>query len=266
MNIGEGLFAGCNSLQNVTVSDDNPTYHSSGNCIIETESKTLVAGCMSSVIPNDGSVTSIGPKAFANCTELTSIIIPACITSIGEGAFHMLGENGESAAPLDVKLLVDKDSYAFEYAVLNGLRNEINKPAILVSIAVTVLPDKVKYHKGEEFDPTGLEITAYYDNDTSAPVTGYELSGYSGARGENSITVSYGGATCNFVVTVINMKGDVDGDDEITVTDALAALRACVGLAEFDEDALAVADIDGDGVITVSDALRILRIAAGFSL
>ena len=61
------------------------------------------------------------------------------------------------------------------------------------------------------------------------------------------------------------LYGDIDGDGEVTVTDALAALRAAVGLAEIGDEAFALADVDGDGEITVSDALRILRTAAGLA-
>ncbi len=61
------------------------------------------------------------------------------------------------------------------------------------------------------------------------------------------------------------LPGDVDGDGEVTVADALSALRASVGLAELGEEAFAAADVDADGAITVSDALRILRAAAGLA-
>ena len=61
------------------------------------------------------------------------------------------------------------------------------------------------------------------------------------------------------------MKGDLDGDGEITVSDALQALRIAAKLAEETEEALAVGDVDGDGKMTVSDALRILRVAAKLS-
>lgn len=59
------------------------------------------------------------------------------------------------------------------------------------------------------------------------------------------------------------MLGDFDKDNEITVADALSALRIAVKLAQEDEFAIAVGDIDSDGHITVSDALVILRVAAG---
>ena len=42
---------------------------------------------MKSVIPNDGSVTSIGEYAFYDCRNLASITIPDSVTSIGDDAF-----------------------------------------------------------------------------------------------------------------------------------------------------------------------------------
>ena len=70
--------------------------------------------------------------------------------------------------------------------------------------------------------------------------------------------------TDSFTVTVISgvIRGDLDGDGEITVADALAALRIAAKLAEETPQAVAIADSDGDGHITVADALAILRVAA----
>lgn len=56
--------------------------------------------------------------------------------------------------------------------------------------------------------------------------------------------------------------GDLDGDAEITVSDALIALRIAAKLAPETPEALALGDVDGDGTITVGDALQILRVAA----
>ena len=87
IKIGTGVACDCSSLTRIKVDPRNPVYHSSGNCIIETESKTLVLGCKNTTIPNDGSVTKIGINAFAGCDGLTSITIPDSVTSIGEYAF-----------------------------------------------------------------------------------------------------------------------------------------------------------------------------------
>ncbi len=88
IKIDEQAFSDCDNLASITVEAENTAYHSSGNCLIETESKTLVLGCDNSVIPTDGSVTSIGNYAFDYARELESIEIPNSVTSIGESAFY----------------------------------------------------------------------------------------------------------------------------------------------------------------------------------
>ncbi len=87
-SIGEEAFFGCTGLESITVDEGNPVYHSSDNCLIETAGKALIAGCKNSVIPDDGSVTSIGDWVFSGCTGLTSVTIPDSVTSIGDGAFY----------------------------------------------------------------------------------------------------------------------------------------------------------------------------------
>ena len=57
-------------------------------------------------------------------------------------------------------------------------------------------------------------------------------------------------------------KGDFDFDGEITVADALAALRIAAKLVPETAGAVTVGDVDGDGHVTVADALAILRVAA----
>lgn len=85
--IGTRTFSLDIGLEKITVSENNPVFHSDGNCIIETATKTLLSGCNTSVIPTDGSVTAIGDWAFSGCKKLSSIVIPDCITSIGENPF-----------------------------------------------------------------------------------------------------------------------------------------------------------------------------------
>ena len=87
-SIENRAFEDCVGLTSITADTGNTKYHSNGNCLIETESKTLILGCKNSVIPSDGSVTSIGSGAFSGCTELTSITIPDSVTSIGYAAFE----------------------------------------------------------------------------------------------------------------------------------------------------------------------------------
>ena len=86
--IGDDAFFSCTGLESIAVESGNTAYHSVGNCLIHTESKTLIRGCKNSVIPTDDSVTAIGDSAFFGCTRLTSITIPAGVTTIGEYAFY----------------------------------------------------------------------------------------------------------------------------------------------------------------------------------
>ena len=78
-SIGQYAFYECTKLTSIIVVEGNTKYHSTGNCLIETATKTLILGCKTSVIPTDGSVTIggsvtyIGENAFAYCSRLTSI-------------------------------------------------------------------------------------------------------------------------------------------------------------------------------------------------
>lgn len=86
IRIGKGIFSSCSSLESITVNAENAVYHSDQNCLIETESKTVIAGCKTSLIPLSG-VRTIGEEAFSLCKGLTSVSIPQTVTSIGNQAF-----------------------------------------------------------------------------------------------------------------------------------------------------------------------------------
>ena len=68
-----------------TLNPQNPVYHSEGNCLIETATKTVIAGCKTSVIPEG--VLAIGAGAFACMEELEEINIPKSVTVIRNYAF-----------------------------------------------------------------------------------------------------------------------------------------------------------------------------------
>ena len=107
--VGFNAFNGCTSLKKMTVASGNPAYHSAGNCIIKTNDKELVAGCGASVIPDDGSVTSIGYEAFQNCGSLTALTVPAGVTTIGDNAF-------EGCSALKSVVLADSVTWIGSYA------------------------------------------------------------------------------------------------------------------------------------------------------
>ena len=105
--IGAEVFVECTSLESINVEEGNSIYHSEGNILIETQSKILIAGCKNSIIPFDGSVTSIGNYAFYGCSSLTSITIPNSVTSIGDSAFCVCGSLTSITIPSSVTSIGD---------------------------------------------------------------------------------------------------------------------------------------------------------------
>ena len=78
----------CPKVASITVASDNANYDSRDNCnaIIRTSINTLIAGCMSSVVPN--TVEKIGWGAFEECSNLASITVPSSVTTITDRAFY----------------------------------------------------------------------------------------------------------------------------------------------------------------------------------
>ena len=61
------------------------------------------------------------------------------------------------------------------------------------------------------------------------------------------------------------MRGDVDGDGEITSADGYKIQRAMVGATKLDDVQIWCADANNDGSITAADSQEIYRCAAGLS-
>lgn len=77
----------CENMNNITIHAKNTTYRSDGNCIIDIQNKSVVAGCAASAIPSDGSVTTIGQNAFNGVVRLLKIVIPDKVVTLGAMAF-----------------------------------------------------------------------------------------------------------------------------------------------------------------------------------
>ena len=86
--IDEMAFMGCGNLESITVEEGNPYFHAVNNCLIETATGRLILGCKNSVIPDDGSVRTIGFGAFYECEGLTEITIPASVRSMEDKCFY----------------------------------------------------------------------------------------------------------------------------------------------------------------------------------
>lgn len=74
------------NLTDISIKDGKCLYVE-GNCLIDRDTKTLIAGLNNSVIPNDGSVTAIGDYAFYKCKEFKITYFPNKLERIGDYAF-----------------------------------------------------------------------------------------------------------------------------------------------------------------------------------
>lgn len=85
---GEVLY-GSDNVTSLTVDSGNTEYHAAGNCVINTADKKFILGCKTSVIPTDGSVTSIGIYVFCGNSKISSetFKIPDVVTQVERYAF-----------------------------------------------------------------------------------------------------------------------------------------------------------------------------------
>ena len=104
-------FSDCSNLSSIVVNLNNSIYNdgNGNNCIVETQSNTLILGCSTTAIPDGiqrigeyafrgcsnltyidipNSVTDIEREAFYGCSDLKTVVIPNSVISIGENAFY----------------------------------------------------------------------------------------------------------------------------------------------------------------------------------
>ncbi len=164
--IGDSAFEGCSGLTSITVESGNSIYHSSGNCIIATASKTLVLGCKNSIIPSDGSVTAIGNGAFFKCSSLTSIEIPNSVTTIGHYAFESCSGLTSIEIPNSVTTIAS-----------GGFCNCSGLTSVVIGDSVTTIGSgafykcsslKKVYYKGTASEWSNISIASYNSELTSA--------------------------------------------------------------------------------------------------
>ena len=164
-SIGSSAFSGCSGLTSINVAEKNSKYYSKNNCLIETDSKILIAGCKTSVIPY--SVTIIWSGAFYNCTGLARVTIPSSVTSIGDEAFYGCSGLTSITIPYSVTSIGDEAFYG-----CSGLTS------ITIPYSVTSIGDEAFYNC------SGLTSITIPDSVTSI---GYRA--FYGCSGLTSITI-----------------------------------------------------------------------------
>ncbi len=94
--------------------------------------------------------------------------------------------------------------YNKDYQVIRGL----GKPEVVKtveSIEITKQPDKTEYMAGEDFDPTGMVVTAHYTDGTTADLTENDYTIFHGdklTQGQTYVTIQYNDGSGNSGIKV----------------------------------------------------------------
>ena len=239
--IGRGALG--NNLDAISFPEGNESFKIIDGCLIN--NNKLLLGCGTSVIPSDGSVKSIYEGAFAGCEELSEIVIPYSVKTICNGAFANC-KNLISVTLSEGIVCIGSEAF----------KNCCNLKSINL--------------------PEGLETIGYYAfsgcnslEELTIPASYKANDAYPFGYSTRTTLIVFAGSDAQRVAEyfgygyeLIAKAGDVDGDGEVTVSDALAVLRMAAKLAEPTKSTGASYDFDGDGHVSVSDALAILRVAA----
>ena len=118
---------------------------------------TLVPAVTAGTIPSGKSKVYFGVGQFINGYAIHTYTLKIFYPDIEEN------QNNEQGSSYKAKLFIEEA----------GTGEIVDKR--LDRIELTTNPTKTKYIKGENFDPTGMVITAYYTDGTHQTVTNYEL-------------------------------------------------------------------------------------------
>lgn len=230
-SICDNVFVGCLKLNQINVDPDNEYYFADNGVLFGKERAEIIYYPPNKteenyIIPND--VICIANKAFYS-TKLTKVTIPDGLNSIGDEAFF--------SANLQ-KIIIPKSVTSIGYWAFNycsSLKNiyftgteaqwskisnlstacipsnctihyNYDPTAIAVkSLTVTTPSPLPKFYTGDDFDPTGYKLNVTYDDNSKETIdlTLDMISGYDKTKsGAQTLTVSYGGKTATFRVTV----------------------------------------------------------------
>ena len=184
---------------------------------------------------------SNGMGFFENCTSLEQIDLPAHLTEIGESAFYGCEKLNEIVIPESVQKIGHS---AFGWC--KGLR------------AVTVLNPACVFYDSPLTISDSFSLAAPQMYVYKGVLKGYEDSPC------EEYAAKYGIEFEPIVPEGTYLRGDLNGDGQVSLEDAQSCLRAyCRALSKkpigLEDAVFRAADIDKDGSITPEDATYILR-------
>lgn len=288
--IGPWAFALCNLQYISMVNDSNSPYYSTGNCIIERATKTLVVGSRYTYIPYGVEVKAIGEAAFAGNINATDLRMPRGITEIGPYAFFKTFKAYEINIPEGVTTIGNyafSECGAWSLSIPSTLKNigrgVFQSCSGLSSVTIPETVETIDYRAfegctklntltigsgvtqiGEEAFTGCNALTTITCNGEVPPVM-LSDNCFTSTAYENA-TLYVPSASLNtykntdywnlFFQAYGNTTGDANGDGEISITDVTALIDALLG-----SDGAVInknADLNGDGVVSILDVTALI--------
>lgn len=228
-SLGLQVFAPNAGLTDINVSPENPNYKSIDGVLFNKNGTTLIqypCGKPNTTYQIPNSVTSIGWRAFYYCNNLVKVDIPGSVSSVGYMAFYgctkLTGAYFYGNAPtvFDYHVFAnDVLTYPLTFKIyyINGKTGWTNpwkgyptatfvSAITLQTIAITNPASKLSYNIGDPLDITGLTVTGYYNNGSTAilPLTNANITGFNSSFpiASQTLTVTVEGKTTTYNITI----------------------------------------------------------------
>ena len=288
--ITKGVFDGCKALDGVELHE--------GITAIESFAFSLCDSLSSITLPE--SLETIGDQAFYGCDSLSEFEVPKNVTNIGYNILG--GENNLSSITVNPGNTVYDSRENCNAVIetetnilLRGCKNTVI-PASVTAIGQSAfdwctglkrveIPGTVRIVGFNAFNYSGVNEVVIDEGveklDTQAfslclslkkitipaSVTDISSTAFNGTKNftiygyEGSYAQQY--ARMNEIPFEHILKtGDVNGDNNIDVLDAIAAQKYAVEKAILNAEQLYAADVNGDGIVDVLDAIDIQKYAS----
>lgn len=260
--IGGYAFASCDTMRAVTLPDSLLSI----DAFAFDKCSNLLEVCMA-----DG-VTTIGEYAFHWCVSLLNISLPDTVETIGNHAFSFCKSMEEAKLPASLKQISNtmfSGCKALTMVEIPDGVTVISNYAFQNCAALTdvVIPESVMEIGAGAFDGCfnlkQLSIRngacRIYDAEQTIAASA-KIKGLVGSTAH-----VYAQKYQRDFLALDGMKGDYDGDSEITINDAFLVLMLSSNISAGLTQALSpakmyAADYDSNGIITINDAFQILMV------
>ena len=165
---------------------------------------SLKQNTLAEATTENGFPTEVGVPLQREVTleDGTRVIVESVTPDKMKNVINQYVDGNENAATFKTPGEIYKNNEVELDGVVQVYNNSKSEPD-LVSIAVTTAPTKTVYNEGDNFDTTGMVVTATYSNETTKAITGYTVNPSENlATTDTSVTITYNSKTTTQAITV----------------------------------------------------------------